>query len=141
MIVTKKFERCLIRAFLMIAVVALSACAAPAPKPLYQWANYEPRLYEYFKAGGNNPGGQISVLEAQLQKNQAAGEASPPGLHGHLALLYSKMGDDLGARRHLEAERSLFPESAAYVDFLLKKPMPPSSAAPGAPASASLLPD
>ena len=88
--------------------------------------------------GAADLGGQISVLEAQLQKNQAAGEAAPPGLHGHLALLYSKMGDDLGARQHLEAERSLFPESATYVDFLLKKPMPAASAAPTAPASAPL---
>ena len=41
-------------------------------------------------------------------------------MHGHLALLYAKTGDDANARKHLEAERAKFPESAAYVEFLLK---------------------
>ncbi|MGN6829666.1 DUF4810 domain-containing protein [Paucibacter sp. M5-1] len=100
-------------------IVSLVACAAPQ-KPLYQWNGYQSRLYEHFKSGGANAGEQITALEAQLLKNKAAGEASPPGLHGHLALLYSKVGNDQAARAHLEAERALFPESAAYVDFLLK---------------------
>ena len=101
--------------------LGLTACAAPPPKPLYQWTGYQARLYEYFKNSGANAGEQVTALETQLQQNEAARVASPPGLHGHLALLYSKMGDDAAARRHLEAERALFPESAAYVDFLLKK--------------------
>lgn len=97
----------------------LVGCAAPA-KPLYQWSGYQPQLYAYFKDGGANAGQQITALEAQLVKNKSVGEATPPGLHGHLALLYSKVGNDQAARSHLEAERALFPESAAYVDFLLK---------------------
>ncbi|CAN5325451.1 hypothetical protein BH11PSE10_BH11PSE10_14260 [soil metagenome] len=109
------------KVLVLALVLGLSACAAPPPKPLYQWNGYQARLYEYFKNSGANAGEQITALEAQLQQNDAARLASPPGLHGHLALLYSKMGDDLAARRHLEAERALFPESAAYVDFLLKK--------------------
>lgn len=107
--------------FALALALGLTACAAPPPKPLYQWNGYQARLYEYFKNSGANAGEQIAALEAQLQQNEAARLASPPGLHGHLALLYSKMGDDAAARKHLEAERALFPESAAYVDFLLKK--------------------
>lgn len=99
--------------------LALAACATPQ-KPLYQWASYQGPLYEYFKNNGANAGEQIATLEAQVLKNKAAGERSPPGLHGHLALLYSKVGNDQAARVNLEAERALFPESAAYVDFLLK---------------------
>lgn len=105
----------------MVALAtSLVACAAAPQKPLYQWSGYQPQLYEYFKDGGANAGVQISALEAQLEKNKAAGEVSPPGLHAHLALLYSKVGNDQAARTHLDAERKLFPEAAAYVDFLLK---------------------
>jgi hypothetical protein len=106
--------------------LALTACAAPAPKPLYQWANYQAPLYQYFKTNGANPGEQIAVLEEQVQKNRARGEKSPPGLHGHLALLYSKLGNEQAARLNLEAERTLFPESAAYVDFLLNNSRTPA---------------
>lgn len=111
------------RGALLVTVVLcglFTACAQP-PKPLYQWSGYQSNLYEYFKTSGANAGEQIDKLEAQLLKNKAANEASPPGLHGHLALLYAKVGNDNAAKSHLEAERALFPESAAYVDLLLKR--------------------
>lgn len=104
----------------LVASLALVGCAQHGPKPLYQWAGYQNSVYQYLKADGAEPGAQIAALEAQLEKNKAAGEATPPGMHAHLALLYSKVGDDAAAQRHLEAERAQFPESAAYVDFLLK---------------------
>jgi hypothetical protein len=119
----------------------ITGCAQP-PKPLYQWNGYQSNLYDYFKNSGANAGEQIDKLEAQLAKNKAANEASPPGLHGHLALLYAKVGNDDAATAHLVAERALFPESAAYVDLLLKKrsaktAVPASSAASGAASAAA----
>ncbi|OWQ86144.1 hypothetical protein CDN98_15110 [Roseateles terrae] len=136
-------------ALLVTAVLCglFTACAQP-PKPLYQWNGYQSNLYDYFKTSGANAGEQIDKLEAQLVKNKAANEASPPGLHGHLALLYAKVGNDNAATAHLEAERALFPESAAFVDLLLKRRAPVSApagaasaavaaAAPAAPAAAA----
>ena len=87
---------------------------------MYQWAGYQSALYEYLKTDGANPGPQIALLEAQVQKNAATGEASPPGLHAHLGLLCSKAGDDAKAVEYLQAERKLFPESGPFLDFLLK---------------------
>ncbi|WP_088280220.1 DUF4810 domain-containing protein [Ideonella sp. A 288] len=107
-------------------VLTLSACATPT-KPIYQWGGYQSALYNYLKGNVSDPGAQIQQLEAQAQRTLEAGAATPPGLHGHLALLYSKVGDDANALRHLEAERKLFPESAAYIDFLLKRAAKPAS--------------
>ncbi|SEK77534.1 hypothetical protein SAMN05216359_10337 [Roseateles sp. YR242] len=124
-----------------LVVAALCAivtgCAQPA-KPLYQWNGYQSNLYDYFKNSGANAGEQIVKLEAQLARNKAANEASPPGLHGHLALLYAKVGNDDAAQAHLVAERALFPESAAYVDLLLKKRSAKTAVpAPGAASAAA----
>ncbi|HEV6966982.1 DUF4810 domain-containing protein [Roseateles sp.] len=105
----------------LLAALALAGCAQPGPKPMYQWAGYQNSVYQYLKSDGSEPGAQIAALEAQLEKNKAAGEATPPGMRAHLALLYSKVGDDVAAQRYLEAERAQFPESAAYIDFLLKR--------------------
>jgi hypothetical protein len=122
----------------LIASLALVGCAQPGPKPLYQWEGYQGAVYQYLKSNGGDPGSQIATLEAQIAKNQAGGVATPPGMRAHLGLLYSKMGDDGAARRHLEAERAQFPESAAYIDFLLKSAK--TSAAAGAPAPAASQP-
>lgn len=126
-----KYKNFLARVAMLSTALSVVACAAPATKPLYQWGGYQSTVYQYLKTNGSDPGAQIAQLEAEVQKNATAGAASPPGLHGHLALLYSKMGDDANTVKHLEAERALFPESAVYVDFLLKnapkKPPPKSS--------------
>ncbi|MCE4537187.1 DUF4810 domain-containing protein [Pelomonas sp. P7] len=122
----------------LLAALALAGCAQPGPKPLYQWAGYQNSVYQYLKSDGSEPGAQIAALEAQIEKNKAAGEATPPGMRAHLALLYSKVGDDVAAQRHLEAERAQFPESAAYIDFLLKNVKKDGSkSAISAPAAAA----
>ena len=104
----------------LTAALTLVGCAQPV-KPLYQWDGYQVAVYQYLKTNGGEPGAQIAMLEAQVEKNQAGGVATPPGMRAHLALLHSKIGNDAAARTHLEAERAQFPESAAYVDFLLKR--------------------
>ena len=125
----------------LIASLALVGCAQPGPKPLYQWDGYQAAVYQHLKSNGSEPGAQISALEAQIEKNQAAGVATPPGMRAHLALLHSKMGDDVAARRHLEAERAQFPESAAYVDYLLKTTKKDAAgSAASAPAAAASQP-
>ena len=121
----------------LAAALALVGCAQPGPKPLYQWAGYQNSVYQYMKSNGSEPGAQIAALEAQIEKNKVANEANPPGMRAHLALLYSKTGDDVAAQRHLEAERAQFPESAAYVDFLLKTKKDPGKSAATAPAPAA----
>lgn len=125
----------------VVGVLALAGCAQPGPKPLYQWDGYQPAVYQYLKSNGNEPGTQIAALEAQIEKNKAGGVATPPGMRAHLALLYSKMGDDASAQRYLEAERAAFPESTAYVDFLLKTtPKRAGSNSAAAPAVAASQP-
>jgi len=110
---------------LLALASSLSACVAP-PKTLYGWGTYQPTVYQYLKTDGGDLPTQIAALEAQVVKNKSAALADPPGLHGHLALLYSKAGNEVAARGQLEIERSLFPESASYVEFLLKKSAQPA---------------
>jgi len=107
------------RALLLVTAAVLAGCAAPQ-KPLYQWGGYQAALYNHLRGKNADMGTQIAQLEAQAQRTAAEGAVPPPGLHGHLALLYSKTGDDANALRHLQIERKLFPESATYIDHLLK---------------------
>ena len=107
-------------AVLLGLALALTGCVTQRPM-LYGWGSYQANLYQHFKGDGSDVPAQIAALEAQVVANSNAKKADPPGLHGHLALLYTKTGNEAAARSQLEIERRLFPESAAYVDFLLKK--------------------
>ena len=104
---------------LLCAGLLMSGCAN-RPASLYAWDGYQPQLYDYFRAK-TGPEEQVIVLEADLQKIQAKGATPPPGFHAHLGLLYASLGKDEQAVQAFQTEKSLFPESARYMDFLLAK--------------------
>jgi hypothetical protein len=108
----------------LAAAFTVAGCASP--QLIYAWGSYQPSLYQYLKGDGTEVTKQIGVLESELQKTRDSGKKVPPGLHGHLALLYNLAGDASSAQRHLENERRLFPESSVYIDRLLQ-----NSARPG----------
>ena len=103
---------------LTLSAIAMVAGCQTAPKPLYQWESYQPQVYEYFK--GESKEEQVEALERDLQKINASGNSAPPGYHAHLGLLYLSMGKDDQMVQQLRTEKALFPESAGYMDFLLK---------------------
>ncbi|HDR9252826.1 DUF4810 domain-containing protein [Burkholderia vietnamiensis] len=116
------------------AAMLLAGCAAPTTPPLYQWNGYQPQVYEYFK-GQSSPQQQIDALEKALQEIRAKGNKPPPGFHAHLGMLYASVGSEQQAGQEFEAEKALFPESASYMDFLMKKKAAPSAAATTAAAN------
>ncbi len=101
----------------IVGTVFLSGCQT-APKTMYQWGGYQPQVYQHFKGG--SPEQQIIVLEKDLQVIITSGNQPPPGYFAHLALLYFNTGKEDQAIQNLQTEKKLFPESTAYMDFLLK---------------------
>lgn len=100
----------------LLGSILLSGCTGP--KTLYQWEGYQPQVYQYFK--GESKEAQVEALEGDLQKIRAKNGAVPPGYHAQLGLLYSSLGKDDQMVQQFQTEKALFPESAAYMDFLLK---------------------
>lgn len=101
---------------LMLFIV--SGCAT-APKPLYNWGNYQGNLYARFKAT-SSPDQQIQDMEKTLQIAKS-NLPMAPGFHAHLGLLYGEVGRSNEMCEQFKAEKQLFPESAAFMDFLLSK--------------------
>jgi hypothetical protein len=110
-------KRMMTSALVLAGATMLSACQT-APKTLYQWEGYQPQVYQHFKGG--SPDQQIAVLEKDLQTIDAKGNLPPPGYHAHLGLLYALAGRQDEVVTQFAMEKKLFPESAAYMDFLLK---------------------
>ena len=104
---------------LALAMSAMLTGCATAPKTLYQWDGYQPQVYQYLK--GESPEQQIAEMEKSLALISAKGNSVPPGFHAHLGMLYSITGKPDQVATQFEDEKKLFPESAAYMDFLLGK--------------------
>ena len=108
------------RVFMLAALTStalLAGCVQNQP-PIYQWDGYHSQIYSYFK--GDSKEAQIAALEEGLQKIQAKNGAVPPGYHAQLGMLYMETGKSDQMAREFEAEKTLFPESTQYMDFLLK---------------------
>ncbi|WP_409303131.1 DUF4810 domain-containing protein [Pseudomonas sp. KCJK8993] len=104
-------------AAVVLGSVLLAGCSGP--KTLYQWESYQAQTYEYFKGEGAREA-QVEALERDLQKIKSTGKAVPPGYHAHLGMLYAGLGKDDQMVQQFNTEKALFPESAKYMDFLLK---------------------
>lgn len=109
----------------MFLLLTLGGCASQRPG-LYDWGSYETQVYAYFNNSGS-PEQQIAALEQRLQTNSSR---SPPGYHAHLGLLYGKVGRVADMQQQFNIEKSLFPEAAPFMDFLLRNSAKPTLSTP-----------
>jgi hypothetical protein len=105
----------------MLALFILAGCAAKGPGPLYLWDTFPRQQYATLLKEGADPLEQIRLLETHAEKARAAGSALPPGFRAHLGMLYGESGNAQRARELWQAEIVAFPESAPFMDRLLKR--------------------
>lgn len=116
---------------LQIASVVLLTGCATQQQPLYYWGDYQPQVYAHFTKD-KGPEEQIANLEAGLEKARASGKPPPPGYNAHLGILYAQGERQDQMIKYFEAEKTLYPESSAYIDFLLRKFKQPNQGAQNA---------
>ncbi len=101
-----------------LAVVVLSGCQTT--KPLYHYGSYQSNVYDHFKAEDSTVLKQIDELEKTLASAPKYNLNVAPGIYAHLGYLYIQSGQVDTGVNYLAKEKELYPESAKYVDFLLK---------------------
>ena len=107
--------------FLVLIVATMLAGCAGKPL-LYQWGSYEEQVYAMYSDTGRVPiEEQLQDLESDYQKARAADKPVPPGYHAHVGYLYFQMGKVDQALQSFETEKTLFPESAVYMDRLIAR--------------------
>jgi hypothetical protein len=107
-------------ALLLAVALIVAGCATRNPN-IYYWGDYQPQVYAYLKNEGTSHAEQILDLQKIIEQARAANKSVPPGFHAHLGLLQISEGKPELARQEFEAEKTLFPESAVFMDFLLGK--------------------
>ena len=106
---------------LCICMAVLSGCANQQAR-LYQWGSYESQLYEnYSNPGKFSAADQIIKLEQDIEKARAENKSLPPGYYAHLGYLYFQDNKADKAMQSLLTEKTLFPESAVYIDRLISQ--------------------
>ena len=119
-----------IRRALAAAGIALFAGCAQKPVSLYMWEDFPRQQYDTLLHAGNGAGPQeqIRAMEAHAEKARGTGAALPPGFRAHLGMLQLDVGNVDRARELWLAEKTTFPESAQYMDRLLKRLEAPAKA-------------
>jgi hypothetical protein len=88
----------------------------------FGWLRTFPKQqYDALLNAGDNLSEQIAMMETHAEKTGGAGAALPPGFRAHLGMLQLSAGNTDQARQLWQAEKAYFPESAAYMDQLLKR--------------------
>ncbi|MBK1688102.1 DUF4810 domain-containing protein [Rubrivivax gelatinosus] len=111
-----------------VLAATLAGCAT-APPTLYHWGDYQRQIYQSLNADDSSPQEQLQQLQQQAEKARAGNAALPPGFRAHVGLLMLRLGRDADAAAQFQAEKQAFPESTAYMDFLLRRLQPAQAAA------------
>jgi hypothetical protein len=102
----------------VVAVATLSGCQTT--KPLYHYGAYQDAVYAHFKNEDSSVTEEITALEKTIAKSSAQNLPVGPGLNAHLGYLYIESGQMDTGIAYLLKEKALYPESAQFIDFLLK---------------------
>ncbi len=73
----------------------------------------------YAKPDKATPELQVSIMEHDMLKAQAANKPLPPGFHAHLGYEYYLMGKNTLALQQFQLEKEKFPESAVFMDRMI----------------------
>lgn len=107
---------------LLLLTAALLGGCQTAVKPLYYWGNYENQLYQTYRhPEKSGPAEQAAKLEEDLTKAAAQNLSPNPGLHAQLGFAYYQLGRLDAAEKEFTTEKTLFPESAVFIDRMLAK--------------------
>lgn len=108
------------QAIAAIAVVLLlTACETTGP--IYEWGQFSAFQYQSLNGNDANVTQQLAGMQEQAEQARSKGLSLPPGFRAHKGLLYLKTRELNKAWAMFNAEKAAFPESAPYINRLLKR--------------------
>lgn len=108
------------KAVLIVAISIATLTGCETTKPLYHYGSYQTNVYEHFKNEDSAVAEQIEDLEKTIRDSNRKKLQVGPGIYAHLGYLYLQSGQRDTGLGYLQKEKQLYPESAKYIDFLLK---------------------
>ncbi|PCI49503.1 DUF4810 domain-containing protein [Thalassolituus oleivorans] len=104
----------------LLSLMTLTGCAGK--KEIFYWGEYEGLVYDmYINPGSADTTTQISKLTTDIQKAEAKDMPIAPGINAHLGYMYVLEGDIGQAKAAFLTEKTLFPESASFIDGMMSR--------------------
>ena len=103
---------------LSFLLVGIALVASGCVQTKYQWGGYEQALYDYYKTPA-----EIESYAEELADTIDDGEREgkvPPGIYAEFAYILMLQGDSKKAISFFEKEKKLWPESARFMDLMIK---------------------
>src|SRR5262245_60201268 len=100
--------------------LALAVTLAGCTSPLYDWGQYEDSLWR-MQTEKFSPEKEAKVLSEEIDATLAKGRRVPPGKLATLGFFYYQSGDREAARACFQREKELYPESAGFVDGMIRR--------------------
>lgn len=102
-------------------ILFMSGCATK--EPLYYYGSYSQNYYNYKKNMGPESELELQKAIEDAIANAQDGESHrvAPGMYANLGYLYLKQGKSAKARENFIREKKLYPESAHFMDRLIRK--------------------
>jgi len=100
----------------------MSGCSSQ-PKPLYNYGDYSESYYQAKKELSTDSALELQkAIEYSIQNatDSRSGRVAP-GMYANLGYIYLKGGNSQKAIENFEKEKSIYPESAHFMDRMIKK--------------------
>jgi len=104
---------------LVLFILTILLCSGCATKTMYYWGEYEGIVYDmYINPGKADPLTQIEKLTKGIQNAENQNKPVPPGIFGHLGMMYAMEGKFALAENSFEEEKRRYSESSVLINRL-----------------------
>ena len=109
-------QLCRVIAILSVCTI-ISGCIIPDYIYCHD-SSYTESMYKFLKDEPDYQE-QLELMDKYFEKAESSGKKVAPGAYAHYALLKSKIGNEGDTLKYLEKEKTAFPDSRHYIDFLM----------------------
>ena len=108
-----------------LVALALTGVGCASDSRTYYWSSYQWDSYSGPAFGRSRAGPETKKFEATLERiierSDAAGRRTPPGVLAEYGYLFFKRGEMESAVRYFEREAREWPESAAFMNRMIEQ--------------------
>jgi hypothetical protein len=113
---------------MLVALVPLTGCQTAPQK--YDWGNYDPSLYAYYK-DSTKLGELTASLQAVIKASDAKSAPVPPGIYAEYGYLQLQQGKTQQAVQSFKLEETHWPESKVFMEHMIQVASTPSPGVAG----------